>query len=140
MKQANFEHHRRKAGSKDFVTETVCPVRVIGTIGITQIRKKLDAVINLHCCMRPSKETLQKTTQHLIDVDCDGSGRDRLSLRANVEEGAEVRPIAEVGCYAGANDVVPQRRGRRAAGDETLFGNFGPSFSVRYESVLDAKT
>ncbi len=136
MKQANFEHHGGKAGSKDFVTETVCPVRVIGTIGITQIRKKLDAVINLHC-MRPSKSTIQKTTQHLIDVDCDGPSRNRIILRANVEEGAEVRPIAEVGRYAGANDL---RRRRRAAGDETLFGNFGPSFSVRYESVLDAKT
>ena len=136
MKQANFEHHGRKAGSKDFVTETVCPVRVIGTIGITQIRKKLDAVINLHC-MRPSKATLQKTTQHLIDVDCDGPSRDHIILRANVEEGAEVRPIAEVGRYAGANDL---RRRRRAAGEETLFGNFGPSFGVRYESVLDAKT
>jgi hypothetical protein len=43
----DLEHDGGKAGSKDHVAEAVCPVRVVGTIGVSHIGEKLDTVIHL---------------------------------------------------------------------------------------------
>ncbi len=77
---------------------------------------------------------------NLIDIDRDGcSSSKSLSLRANVEEGAEVGPGAELSYHAGTNDVG---RRWRATSIETRLDTLRliPSFGVRYKSVFDGKT